>query len=251
MTSDDPTTASPSPEALHAQTLGKWVLSLAEDAVSVAEAALSFSPRAPLSAPLRAGLRHLLHIVPLAQGIEALAMLEVAIMLRVAVLLAAPAEELDSETVIRLRADTPLIEELFPAEKETIWTFCEQLIEAERVWTTSLVEVATPTAPAAEGVDTETDGLGAADLGDIDGAADMTVGAEALESGSSGEALHLPESPRLEPPTSTETGVGDELVERVRVWAARYAPPAFGTSPYDLTRARSFVRSRANAWSGA
>jgi hypothetical protein len=113
-------------------TLGQWIADLGSDVTAVLATCEQFAPRASLRAPLRAGLRHLMHIHPLSEGIEALAMLEVALVLRVTTLLAQPAEELGDETVLRLRAETQLIEELFPAETQALWSLCTLLIERER-----------------------------------------------------------------------------------------------------------------------
>lgn len=112
-------------------TLARWISTLAKDVDAVVATCAQLAPAAPLRAPLRAGLRHLVHIFPLAEGIEALAMLEVALVLRVTALLAQPAEELGDETVLRLRAETGLIEELFPAEREALWRLGTSLIEKE------------------------------------------------------------------------------------------------------------------------
>lgn len=126
--SDPPVVERVSPVA----TLAQWIARLATDVEATIAACERLAPDAPLRAPLRAGLRHLLHIHPLCAGIEALAMLEVALVLRVTALLAHPAEELDDETVLRLRAETSLIEELFPSERAALWALCERLIEKER-----------------------------------------------------------------------------------------------------------------------
>lgn len=129
-------------------TMARWIFELANDVRAVLEAYEQMAPGSALRAPLRAGLRHLVHIYPLAQGIEGLAMLEVALVLRVTALLAQPAEELGDETVLRLRAETGLIEELFPAERDALWRLSATLIEHER-------EVdATATSPERESTDT-------------------------------------------------------------------------------------------------
>jgi hypothetical protein len=293
MTSDDPETAAASLEADLARTLGRWVAALAGDALSVGETSQLFPPGAPLRAPLRAGLRHLLHIARLSHGIEALAMLEVALVLRVTALLASPAEELDSETILRLRADTPLIEDLFPEEREVLWQFCESLIASERLLPSEQAAAFEEGSPAA----TRVPDLDSSEH--IDGAATSTAVATpvpddvvAESADRSPEDRHTgngyPESPvsselpqgvpaedgervqaapdlapsaalpplavedELAPPDEPapdEPAPPDELVERLRVWAASYRTPEFGTRPYDLTRARAFVRARVSAWS--
>jgi hypothetical protein len=113
-------------------TLAKWISELGKDADALLGVCEQLAPGAALRAPLRAGLRHLVHIYPLASGIEGLAMLEVSLVLRVTALLAQPAEELGDETVLRLRAETGLIEELFPSEREALWLLSSRLIERER-----------------------------------------------------------------------------------------------------------------------
>lgn len=292
MSSDNLATTGPTPETLPAETLGMWVATLAEDALRLADVSLQFAPGAPLRAPFRAGLRHLLHIVPLSQGIEALAMLEVSIMLRVTALLATPAEELDSETVIRLRADTPLIEELFPEEKDVIWQFCHDLIEAERkLPSEQSVSAATELDAASDGAVTDgavMDGDAPTVAGDTssrDGALDAPVHEDASkqdggtshdgavtsdgavssddtsngeEAASSDEAVDftagaadagvaaIPEPVSKAQPADA----ADELIQRLRGWASGYRAPQFGGKPYDLTRARAFVRTRVNAWAG-
>lgn len=305
MTSDDSLTTDAPPEAIHAQTLGKWVAALAQDALAVVEVSQQFAPGAPLRAPLRAGLRHLLHIERLSRGIESLAMLEVCIMLRVTALLANPAEELDSETVLRLRADTPLIEELFPGEKDVIWRFCSALIETERslpseqphapgpapaeavasaragvteaAFEATSLEPSQPAAPF-EGAALSVDQARAAHSSDAGGGAgaggesgvDDEAGAVAAEPApapmaepegvepESSAASELdgaePESLAASEPNGVEPvpngAPSDELVERVCAWAASYRAPTFGGKPYDLTRARAFVRTRVSAWAG-
>lgn len=121
-------------------TLGHWVAELANDVSAILATCEQLAPGAPLRAPLRAGLRHLVHIYPLAEGIEGLAMLEVALVLRVTALLAQPAEELNDETVLRLRAETGLIEELFPQESAALWALCARLIEHEMALESSDVQ---------------------------------------------------------------------------------------------------------------
>lgn len=281
MSSDNLATTGPAPEILPAETLGKWVATLADDALRLAEVSLQFAPGAPLRAPFRAGLRHLLHIVPLSQGIEALAMLEVSIMLRVTALLATPAEELDSETVIRLRGDTPLIEELFPEEKEVIWQFCHALIEAERRLPSeqSVPAAIDAVALPGSGETPETGGATSRVAGSDSGAPDAWgVASTAAEPG--GMVAHDAENPEgasnsegaatgdaaanrapdaddaalaASPDAAPEPGAADahdELLTRLRSWASGYRAPQFGGKPYDLTRARAFVRTRVNAWAG-
>ncbi len=259
MTTNEPGTPGAPPETDLAQTLGEWVTSLAVDAVSVAEASQLFSPGAPVRAPLRAGLRHLLHIAPLSHGIESLAMLEVAIMLRVTALLASPAEELGSETVLRLRADTPLIEELFPEEREVIWGFCHGLISQERMLPSEQ--------PRADRT-----ALGRASVDELEEENTTSYVESPTSSGSDGrqrddeaspllpsESAPGDENQRFEEDVAAEVASplepapqepADELVTRIRTWAASYGAPQFGHRPYDLTRARAFVRTRVSAWSG-
>lgn len=260
MSTDDSLNTGNLPEAVRAETLGKWVATLARDAVCIAEVSQQFAPGAPLRAPLRAGLRHLLHIERLSRGIEGLAMLEVSIMLRVTALLASPAEELDSETVLRLRADTPLIEELFPDEKDIIWGFCQRLIDAERIMPSEQapsgslrsdqtvetdVEVEThpsPTVPEEHGVDASEAESAQYEANTTLGQAQLTDDAALGEaqSGASNDAESSPAPPDI-----------DEFVQRVLAWAASYRAPSFGSKPHDLTRARAFVRTRVSAWAGS
>lgn len=276
MTTDDPETAAASLEADLARTLGKWVTALAEDALSVGETSQCFQPGAPLRAPLRAGLRHLLHIARLSQGIEALAMLEVALVLRVTALQASPAEELDSETILGLRADTPLIEELFPGEREILWQFCSALIANERLLPSEQAVVATPastigpTGALANGPQ-PLDEVGQTRVAHAfanagDSAEEPALDEPAREhdgAPDAGQLAHAPDgtgptgvppsdvSPD-NPPTALEENSGpDELMDRLRVWAASYRPPEFGNRPYDLTRARAFVQARVGAWANA
>jgi hypothetical protein len=171
-------------------TMAAWIAALASDVSAIIATCEQLSEAAPLRAPLRAGLRHLVHIHPLCEGIEGLAMLEVALVLRVTTLLAQPAEELGDETVLRLRAETGLIEELFPGEREALWTFCARLIDQERRL----------------------------------------------------------DSDWAEPQTSV-TPTSDPLLERARVWTVGYVGPAFGGHSQELTRARAFVKNRAQTWS--
>lgn len=277
MTSDDSSQAGSAPEASSARALGQWVATLAEDAVCVAEVSRQFAPGSPLRAPLRAGLRHLLHIERLARGIEALAMLEVSIMLRVTALLASPAEELDDEAVLRLRADTPLIEELFPEERSVIWAFCEALIEQERRQPSedAPAREAPSETPSSETPSSETQAA-SVDAALLDQVPAEFEGVDAERLSATFEHEVAPATDPLAPNAEDAGDVGldsadtaarvgsddeatgtvappitDELVERIRAWATSYQPPTFGNKPHDLTRARAFVRTRVSAWSGA
>ncbi len=260
MTTNEPVTPGAPPDTDLAQTLGEWVTSLAVDAISLAEASQQFSPGAPVRAPLRAGLRHLLHIVPLSHGIEALAMLEVAIMLRVTALLASPAEELGSETILRLRADTPLIEELFPDEREVIWGFCAGLISKER-----MLPSEQPRVERAASERASADELGEENMTPYverptsSGSDGRQSDEEAVSPIAPSEPPPSDENQRLEkdveaegapPLETTPQEHADELVTRIHTWASSYGAPQFGQRPYDLTRARAFVRTRVSAWSG-
>lgn len=193
-------------------TMAQWIARLASDVEAVLAASERLAKGAPLRAPLRAGLRHLLHIHPLSTGIEALAMLEVAFVLRVTALLARPAEELDDETVLRLRAETSLIEELFPAERGALWSLCERLIEKER-------ELEPP-------------------ISDLESLADLEEGVVELEA-MVDEAV-----------AGERVEVSDVLSERAREWSRGYVAPAFGTHAQELTRVTAFVKHRALAWAG-
>lgn len=261
MTTDEPTSAGTSPETDLAQTLGKWVASLGLDALSVAELSQQFSPGAPVRAPLRAGLRHLLHIAPLCHWIEALAMLEVAIMLRVTALLASPAEELGSETILQLRADTRLIEELFPEESEAIWHFCNGLISNERLLPSEQLLEAAVLEKVPTPDEVSTDDL-QADIASPYVESAPSKDSDSPSSDNEAAALDAPSDPAQNegeadegeaPPLQLESAPlapADELVDKIRAWASSYGAPQFGHHPYDLTRAQAFVRTRVSAWSG-
>jgi hypothetical protein len=201
-------------------------------------------------------------------------------MLRVTALLASPAQELDSETVLRLRADTPLIEELFPDEKDVIWRFCETLIETERglaseqTSTTEPVPLV-PEEAAADVAKARTDVEDESPSHFPAAPSDFTPSSSTPDEGEPSNDTALPtetepsadadailddganEGAAASPGDAVESSqpaaapvVIDELTARIRVWAASYRAPTFGSKPHDLTRACAFVRTRVSAWAG-
>jgi hypothetical protein len=248
MTTDDPLTVENPPNADLALTLGGWVSSLAGDARAVAEASMRGS-----AAPLRAGLRHLMHIAPLSRGIESLAMLEVAIVLRVTAQQAGVTDE--SSPIAQLQMETALIEAAFPEETAAIGRFCDGLVARERELIVRLEAARhaaisaeeNPAQTSTEVVETSVEPteshvspMPAPDVAPPEGEAFER------EASTGAEEMALP---------STDAGSSsdsrDELIERVLTWTETYQPPGFGNRPHDLTRARAFIRTRIEAWSSS
>lgn len=262
MTTDDPLTVENPPNADLALTLGGWVSSLAGDARAVAEASMRGS-----AAPLRAGLRHLMHIAPLSRGIESLAMVEVAIVLRVTAQQAGVTDE--SSPIAQLQMETALIEAAFPEETAAIGRFCDGLVARERELIERL-EAARHAAISAEENPAPTLENTAPTLEDPAQTSTEVVetSVEPTESHVSpmpapdvappeGEAFEREASTGAEEMALPSTDAGsssdsrDELIERVLTWTETYQPPGFGNRPHDLTRARAFIRTRIEAWSSS
>lgn len=229
MTTDDHPTVDAPPNADSALTLGGWVSSLAGDARAVAEASLRDS-----AAPLRAGLRHLLHIVPLSRGIESLAMLEVAIVLRVTA--QRPEVTDESSPLSKLQTEAAFVDAVFPEEKSAIWRFCDGLVERERELARRL-EAARQTDLVAEHNDAQ-------QTSTVDDAPQTSEDADQT-------AVHSDVTSAESSGTNVSPEAKYELIERVLAWVETYQPPTFGDRPHDLTRARAFIRTRIEAWENA